>query len=510
VLDAKYAQKEYKQIFEDFSIPYSCGKITDSNFTDSHRVIINIQDLHCHPGVQKNISRIIDLFDKEHGIKNVYLEGAFGDVDTSWISFENTPEKQKLLEAMLETGRLTGAEYFSVLKQRPNLIKGLEEKAPYLKNLKTFGLILKEQEEINDILVGIEESMLLLKTKYYNKRQFKLEKLFKSYSENKISQRKYYSILQKHTDKLGIGLYKYQNTLSYLEMLEVGEKLDYKAVGKQLQALISSLKDKIPYSVYKTLLSSTLNFSETDKLYGYLISIARKFELDLTKDFPELDEYFKYIELSQKINPLEFIDEEQRLKDEINFRFADTKAQREIVFLISFVKYLKEFLSGKITASDYLYYKDNIEKFQRMYIKYVDNKVLALLDGYILRGSDFYEINLDRNKYFAKQLKIDGGKTAKSVMDGAFALVFGATMGIGVAFSALIILIYQGGITLAAMAFKDFLTADIIREMSAVGSLLLCAIGFNSLEVKDIKVANFIPAMFIPCIALALEGALAR
>jgi uncharacterized membrane protein YqgA involved in biofilm formation len=97
---------------------------------------------------------------------------------------------------------------------------------------------------------------------------------------------------------------------------------------------------------------------------------------------------------------------------------------------------------------------------------------------------------------------------AKSFMDGAFALIFGATMGIGVALSALVILIYQGGITLAAMAFRDFLPADMIREVSAAGSLLLCAIGFNFLGLKNIRVGNLIPAMFIPCVYLALEGLL--
>jgi uncharacterized membrane protein YqgA involved in biofilm formation len=112
---------------------------------------------------------------------------------------------------------------------------------------------------------------------------------------------------------------------------------------------------------------------------------------------------------------------------------------------------------------------------------------------------------------------IQGGLTgnheilfAKSLMDGAFALIFGAAMGIGVALSALVILIYQGGIALAAMAFRDFLPADMIREVSAVGSLLLCAIGFNFLGLKNIRAANLIPAMFIPCIYLALEWVLGR
>ena len=66
--------------------------------------------------------------------------------------------------------------------------------------------------------------------------------------------------------------------------------------------------------------------------------------------------------------------------------------------------------------------------------------------------------------------------------------------------------LYQSGIALAAMGVRDFLTDDIIREMSAVGSLLVAAIGFNFLEVKEIRVANFIPAMFIPMVYIALEG----
>ena len=95
---------------------------------------------------------------------------------------------------------------------------------------------------------------------------------------------------------------------------------------------------------------------------------------------------------------------------------------------------------------------------------------------------------------------------AKTVLDGAISIVFGASMGIGVAFSAIPVFVYQSGIVLTAMAVKDFLTQDIIREMSAVGSLLIAAIGFNFLGIKEIKVANFIPAIFIPLVYMTIEG----
>jgi len=71
-------------------------------------------------------------------------------------------------------------------------------------------------------------------------------------------------------------------------------------------------------------------------------------------------------------------------------------------------------------------------------------------------------------------------------------------MGIGVIFSSLTVFVYQGLITIAAGFVKDFLTEDVIREMSAIGGLLIMALGFNLLELKKIKAGNMLPAILIP------------
>lgn len=97
---------------------------------------------------------------------------------------------------------------------------------------------------------------------------------------------------------------------------------------------------------------------------------------------------------------------------------------------------------------------------------------------------------------------------AKSILDGVISIVFASTMGMGVAFSAIPVFLYEGGIAFGAGFIKDLLTPEIIREMSAVGSLLIAAIGFNFLGVKEIKVANMIPAIFFPWIFIAIETAL--
>lgn len=96
---------------------------------------------------------------------------------------------------------------------------------------------------------------------------------------------------------------------------------------------------------------------------------------------------------------------------------------------------------------------------------------------------------------------------AKSILDGIISIVFASAMGIGVAFSAIPVFIYEGGIALGAGYIKDWLTPEIITEMSAVGSLLIAALGFNFLGVREIKVANMIPAIFLPWIFIAIETA---
>jgi uncharacterized membrane protein YqgA involved in biofilm formation len=95
---------------------------------------------------------------------------------------------------------------------------------------------------------------------------------------------------------------------------------------------------------------------------------------------------------------------------------------------------------------------------------------------------------------------------AKSILDGVMAIVFASTLsGAGVALSAIPVLLYEGGIALAAGIMKQVMTAQIITEMSAVGSLLIAAIGLNFLISRQIKVANMIPAIFLPWLFLSLQ-----
>ena len=97
---------------------------------------------------------------------------------------------------------------------------------------------------------------------------------------------------------------------------------------------------------------------------------------------------------------------------------------------------------------------------------------------------------------------------AKAAMDGIISVTFAATMGIGVAFSALTIIAYQGGLTLLAGVIAPILSDPVITEMSAVGGVMLIATGMNimGLAKERIRVGNMLPALIFPAIWFAIAG----
>lgn len=89
---------------------------------------------------------------------------------------------------------------------------------------------------------------------------------------------------------------------------------------------------------------------------------------------------------------------------------------------------------------------------------------------------------------------------AKSLIDGIAAIVLASTMGIGVIFSTLFILVYQGGIALCAGFVAPILTDAVVAEMTCVGSLLIIGLSLNMLGITKLKVMNFVPAIFVPIV----------
>ena len=95
---------------------------------------------------------------------------------------------------------------------------------------------------------------------------------------------------------------------------------------------------------------------------------------------------------------------------------------------------------------------------------------------------------------------------AKSALDFVSSMMFAAAMGFGVPFAALFVLLFQGSLTLLATALAPILAPEVVTEMSAVGGVILIGMGINMLGLREerIKVANMLPAIFLPLAYLPL------
>ncbi len=155
---------------------------------------------------------------------------------------------------------------------------------------------------------------------------------------------------------------------------------------------------------------------------------------------------------------------------------------------------------------------------------------LINIEGYLEKFGLYIQSRVDENSSIAKAFvtssllycvgsmavmgALESGLTgnhstlyAKSILDGVTSVIFASTLGIGVVFAALPVLLYQGAITLAASLLQPLLTPEAVAEMTGTGGLLIIGIGLSLLEIKKLKIGNLLPGILI---ALILTTAVAR
>lgn len=89
---------------------------------------------------------------------------------------------------------------------------------------------------------------------------------------------------------------------------------------------------------------------------------------------------------------------------------------------------------------------------------------------------------------------------AKSLLDGVSSIALAAALGVGVLFSVIPLLLYQGGLTLLAVYLGNLFSETVINELSSVGGILLIGLGINILEISKLKILNMIPSLIVAVI----------
>ncbi len=153
-----------------------------------------------------------------------------------------------------------------------------------------------------------------------------------------------------------------------------------------------------------------------------------------------------------------------------------------------------EFLEKTVLKISKKSHSSNTEKTSTFAHAFLNASVLFCVGAMSILGSFKAGIEGDNTIIFTK-----------SVLDGFMAIVFTAAMGIGTAFSAITIFIYQGLLTVASTFVAPYVSEVMLAEITAIGGCLIIMVGINILGLKKIKTANYLISVFLIPVFYALD-----
>jgi hypothetical protein len=336
----------------------------------------------------------------------------------SWIkAVKDLPAKKSVLDALVDSGRLTGGEYYCALSDKDNVIKAIEDESIHKRNIIRLGAIFENQDYYKEQIKLLDKELSLLEAKYFNANNKRFNAIYSDYRSAKINPEKYYKALLKYIAAVNKGKNKddsvyyidlndYPNISKYISANDIRNKLNFKKISAQLSLLINKLKSELPYQVFKEISEQTKGFSDLNNFYLYALQIIKNYSIELDLSMPDLKLFFEYAEKERGINVIKLVNEEQRIVEKIRFGLSDGPAELEIAFAVDFYPYLKDYLAASITSGDYKYFSEHFNEFKAVWEKYTYKSALNNLKDDFENINAFYEANFQRDGVFAKRLGI--------------------------------------------------------------------------------------------------------
>lgn len=385
-----------------FSVPSSAGKVTSARYYGGNEIIINIQDLHCHSEVQKNIYKILGFLDNKYGLENVFLEGASGEVDTNLLSeLAESEMGRSTVEMLLGSGYLNGTEYYAALNKKKMFVKGIEDESLYNRNIELLNNIMSVRPKVNEICDTLMSEMKPVKREYGSRAVRQLDRLVSNFEKKRIKAEKYYPKLITLAASLGLDTSNYPGVKAYAGFLENSYKINNEKAGYQFRVFFSELKNKIPYKEYAELSEKSADFVNIEDISAKLIEYAAKYPICEERKLFHLKNFFSYLEFNNNVNPVEFMQEERRLKEDLYVKMGRTKYEQDVLFLFDFIPAIQGYFTASITAEELETFKDNFARFSKVWCSYFPENTAKKLAPYAEMLSEYHNNNIKRDSVFA-------------------------------------------------------------------------------------------------------------
>ncbi|HVO32747.1 MAG TPA: hypothetical protein VMU17_02460, partial [Elusimicrobiota bacterium] len=340
----------------------------------SHPLVILIQDLHAHYGVQKNIAGLLDFLDRKLSPSNskletrnsnipfaVAVEGAEGPIDSSILAnFPDAQVKEQASQFLMREGELSGAEYFAVKRGLPNLLVGVENEQYYDLHRELFRKTYADRARLVEALHGVQADIATLPRRIYSGQLRSFQKDMDAFDQGLIDVPELIGLLinrvrpgsdpgaRKGSDpRLAVDLAKDFPTIASFAA-DAGVKNGVPDYGPTLRRFLHPAIGLSP----ETLRAATAQFlgqaqsaltpeekanltvlakqSDSSAYYLYMRDLVYDRQLFLAVP-PELAHYLEYMHTTQTAGLDQILEETQELAFRIKLSLAETQQQKDLV-----------------------------------------------------------------------------------------------------------------------------------------------------------------------------------
>ncbi|HBU69725.1 MAG TPA: hypothetical protein DEE98_05015 [Elusimicrobia bacterium] len=398
---------------ERFVLPYRYGRVMGGSYSGGERLVVFVQDLHCHPEVQRNISEIENLLDKRYGLEKIFVEGApMGRVDTKVLDTMPARIKDKVLESLLDQGLLSGSEYYAV-KNKQDKLYGLEEWGTYLGNYNRIKRLIESRDGRVKAAQDVAARIEAIKREHLSPELRKLERYIKkaeapgadksALAKTGKKSEEHYFELEKLGAKVNEDVSQYPNLKKFIDMARFGREINYKKLPTQMQEYVEELKKVVPFGVYRQLTKKLEEGNREEEYYFAMSEIAAQYAPLLNTRYPEVNKFLAYIRLNYSINPIYLVNEEKGFGERILDKTAKRLVDKELIFLSRMSEAFAGMADLKVTPEEYGYFKENVGRYRALLQKYISRDELS--DAMAVMGDEdlykYFEVNIGRNDIFS-------------------------------------------------------------------------------------------------------------
>jgi len=395
----------------------------------AERTIIHIQDAHCNYEAQKNMAQLLDYLAKDDNLKLIMVEGGSGDVSLRFLrGYADKKAREQVAEKYLKAGKISGEEYLDIVSDHAIELYGIEDEGLYEAHLASFQKVDSfRQKALQDLgaLAGIVNG---LKFRIYPEDLRRLDEQKSSYEGQKTALAEYCRFLNNTAAKKRIGLGAYPHLGAFSETARLEKELDLRQAEAQRNAFIKDLAKLLNEREAQNLILMTQGFKAKmitpEKYYSFLLDTATEQKINLSRRYPELGAYIRYVTTSGNVDAAELLKEVNAAEEKIKDASLSSPEQKKLSEIDKSLHILTKILNLELTPEDYAYFKENTRRFMTagwigflneecdkynfstrpFFVKAIDEN-LKELDG-------FYRLGVAREEAFINNLaaKLDDSK----------------------------------------------------------------------------------------------------